>query len=245
MGFCSPFSRDSLMPIKVQCACGKSFAAKDELAGKTVKCPACQQPLKIPGASPASAPAKPAAKPAAAKPAAKPAAAKPAPAAPAPGGGDLFDEIGLQAAAPDTVACPGCTEPMPIAAVVCIKCGYNKNLGRRMQTMKMSGEGGGHDGHGAVAQDLLNRAAQVIDEDAEEEVKKTQQGVPWWVFLIALILLVCVAAGMLMFWGVEKETDEKKKGMLPPRGNVERAIAAHRAMDEHSPWHRARKEQAS
>jgi len=91
MGFCSPFSRDSLMPIKVQCACGKSFAAKDELAGKTVKCPACQQPLKIPGASPASAPAKPAAKPAAAKPAAKPAAAKPAPAAPAPGGGDLFD----------------------------------------------------------------------------------------------------------------------------------------------------------
>ena len=59
------------------------------------------------------------------------------------------------------------------------------------------------------------------------------------------ILLVCVAAGMLMFWGVEKETDEKKKGMLPPRGNVERAIAAHRAMDEHSPWHRARKERPS
>ena len=37
------------MPIKVQCACGKAFAAKDELAGKTVKCPGCQKPLKIPG----------------------------------------------------------------------------------------------------------------------------------------------------------------------------------------------------
>ena len=104
---------------------------------------------------------------------------------PRPVAANPFDEIGLQAAAPND-PCPGCTEAMPIAAVVCIKCGYNKNLGRRMQTMKMSGEGGGgHDGHGGVAQELLNRAAQVIDEDAEEEVKKTQQGVPWWVFLIA------------------------------------------------------------
>src|SRR6476469_2018576 len=112
------------MPIKVQCTCGKAFAAKDELAGKTVKCPACQQPLKVPGGS-----AAPAAKPAAAKPAsaqgAKPAAPARAPApSPAAAAGDLFDEIGLQAAAPDTRPCPGCTEPMPIAAVVCIKCGY-------------------------------------------------------------------------------------------------------------------------
>src|SRR5438270_910981 len=128
------------MAIKVQCTCGKAFAAKDELAGKTVKCPACQQPLKIPSGPAAAAPAaKPGtAKPgAAAQPAAKPAAQKPAApksaapaqrsAAPAPtaGTGDAFDEIGLQAAAPDTRPCPGCTEPMPLAAVICIKCGYN------------------------------------------------------------------------------------------------------------------------
>src|SRR5580765_2842287 len=147
------------MPIKVQCACGKAFAAKDELAGKTVKCPACQKPLKIPGGSAATAPA---AKPAAAKPAAqagaKPTATKPAApanaAAPAAGAGDLFDEIGLQAAAPDTRPCPGCTEPMPIAAVVCIKCGYNTRIGRRMETVKVGSGGGGPEGHGAVAQDL-------------------------------------------------------------------------------------------
>src|SRR5207253_9574216 len=88
------------MAIKVQCACGKAFAAKDELAGRTVKCPACQQPLKIPGGPATAAPAaKPAAAKPAAQPAAKPAAAKTAAPAPAAGAGDLFDEVGLQAAA--------------------------------------------------------------------------------------------------------------------------------------------------
>lgn len=56
------------MPIPVACRCGKSFAAKDELAGKVIQCPACQQPLQIPapgqqGARPAggAAPRSPAA----------------------------------------------------------------------------------------------------------------------------------------------------------------------------------------
>jgi hypothetical protein len=83
-----------------------------------------------------------------------------------------------------------------------------------METMKIGAESG-PEGHGAVAQGLLDRAAQTIDEDAAEEVKKTKEGVPWWVFLIALILLVCLGAGMLMFWGKEKPSDENKKGFLP------------------------------
>jgi hypothetical protein len=36
------------MPVPVACACGAKFAAKDELAGKRVKCPNCGQPLAIP-----------------------------------------------------------------------------------------------------------------------------------------------------------------------------------------------------
>jgi hypothetical protein len=56
------------MPIAVQCKCGKAFRAKDELAGKTVRCPGCQQPLAIPSAAPAPArTAAPAAKAAASK----------------------------------------------------------------------------------------------------------------------------------------------------------------------------------
>jgi len=37
------------MPIQVACQCGQRFAAKEELAGKTVKCPKCGSPLAIPG----------------------------------------------------------------------------------------------------------------------------------------------------------------------------------------------------
>jgi hypothetical protein len=50
------------MPISVSCRCGKAFAANDNLAGKTVKCPACQQPLTIPAAGqPGAAAPRPAA----------------------------------------------------------------------------------------------------------------------------------------------------------------------------------------
>ncbi len=36
------------MAISVRCQCGQQLQAKDQLAGKTVKCPKCQQPLRIP-----------------------------------------------------------------------------------------------------------------------------------------------------------------------------------------------------
>ncbi len=39
------------MPITVACACGKSFKAKEQLAGRTAKCPACGGKLKIPDAA--------------------------------------------------------------------------------------------------------------------------------------------------------------------------------------------------
>jgi hypothetical protein len=199
------------MPIKVQCACGKAFAAKDELAGKTVKCPGCQKPLKIPGPA--------AAKPAAAKPAtAKPAASsRPAPTAPAAGGdgAHLFDEVGLQAAAEGTHPCPGCTEPMPIQAVVCVKCGYNTRIGRRMETIKSSSEPIGAVGHGAVAEDLLSKAAKVIDDDAAEDKKKTKEGLPWWFYLIILSALIGLATWMLLNWGIEPPKDDDKKSWQP------------------------------
>jgi hypothetical protein len=36
------------MSIKVSCTCGKNISAKDEFAGRQVKCPACKKPLRIP-----------------------------------------------------------------------------------------------------------------------------------------------------------------------------------------------------
>jgi hypothetical protein len=44
------------MPITVQCSCGKRMGLSDALAGKTIKCPACGDPLTVTGmAAPASA----------------------------------------------------------------------------------------------------------------------------------------------------------------------------------------------
>ena len=36
------------MPIRIDCACGRTVTVKDELAGKLVKCPECKQPLRVP-----------------------------------------------------------------------------------------------------------------------------------------------------------------------------------------------------
>lgn len=36
------------MPILANCSCGAKFKAKDDLAGKRVKCPSCAQPFEIP-----------------------------------------------------------------------------------------------------------------------------------------------------------------------------------------------------
>lgn len=184
------------MPIKVSCACGKSFAAPDNLAGKKVKCPACQQPLAIPaaGPQPALSPLGPPS-PAAAQP------GSPLPSLSAPN--SLFDEAGMKAAPPGTIACPGCTAPLAPGVVLCVKCGYNMKLGKKMGTTVVSADGvatgsSGHGHHGDVAQTLLARAAASIAEDRRAELEKTQSGVPWWVYLFALFMAVGFLIGMTL-----------------------------------------------
>ena len=41
-----------LMAISVACACGKQLKVKDELAGKKIRCPACQAAVVVPAAAP-------------------------------------------------------------------------------------------------------------------------------------------------------------------------------------------------
>ncbi|WP_425613881.1 hypothetical protein NA78x_003725 [Anatilimnocola sp. NA78] len=167
------------MPIKVACTCGAAFAAKDELAGRTVACPKCKQPLKIPA----------------------PQAAAPAPLA-AHGNAGLFDDIGLKARDVNIARCPSCSSDLPPNAVLCVKCGFNLKLGKKMQTMSMSGDapvmsGGGHGGHGGDATAMIMaKAARDAEEDVEVEKSKGSEGMPAWV--LAVGLLACIVFALVM-----------------------------------------------
>ncbi len=134
------------MPITVSCQCGAKFAAKDELAGKAVKCPKCSQPIKIPGGTaPAATPQKTAPKTPAtstpgtqqkaattpARPATKTPATTPTPAPSAIG--SILDEIGLQGSKTGQ-QCPKCRADMAQGAIICVACGFNTASGKQLVT---------------------------------------------------------------------------------------------------------------
>ena len=169
------------MPIKVTCTCGAAFAAKDELAGRTVACPKCKQPLTIPGGA---APAQQVSRPA------------PAPqAAPDPAAPSIFDEAGLKARQQTGQVCPSCYHSMKQGTIICVHCGYNLQLGRKMVTQV---HGRGDAGHGEAAEIALQRAANALEEDKREEKKKTSEGIPWWGYLIMFTAAVGLLTMMML-----------------------------------------------
>ncbi len=176
------FPLQSLMPIKVSCTCGAAFAAKDELAGRTVACPKCQQPLTIPGATAAQRPA----------PAQRSA---PAPAQQAvPDAPSIFDDAGIKAKQHTGQVCPSCYHPMKSGTILCVHCGFSLQLGRKME-MQIHGKGTG--GHGESAEQALQRAAITLEEDKREERKKLSEGMPWWGYLL-LFVAACSLLTMMM-----------------------------------------------
>ena len=89
-----------------------------------------------------------------------------------------------------------------------------------METVKI-GKDEGPVGHGAVSTDLLNRAAQTIDDDKQEDIKKTKQGMPWWVWLVVLIIIVGFLAYMIIRQSRRSQTQRthinpKRKRGTPP-----------------------------
>ncbi len=49
-----PFRKGLGMPIRVKCrSCSKALAVKDSAAGKTLKCPECGEPIRVPRPKPA------------------------------------------------------------------------------------------------------------------------------------------------------------------------------------------------
>ena len=149
------------MPIPVTCKCGKSFAAPDKYAGKSVKCPGCSELLEIPAAKPKARPGAaspgitvtcPCGKRLTAKPewAGKtikcPACEKPirigaakSPQKQKAGNSatgcdlaELLDEVDLGQSATGH-RCPVCRADLLPDDVLCVKCGYNLESGRKIE----------------------------------------------------------------------------------------------------------------
>jgi hypothetical protein len=163
------------MPIKVVCTCGQQFAAKDELAGKVVKCPKCKQPLKVGGAQPAATPV-------------------------GGGLGDLLDEVGFHVHEDEEQAqyCPACDAKMSDHAIICVQCGFHLETGKFSK-----GVGGGPltaaqkaEGHAGAAEMLLRKAQHAISQDSHEERKMRTQGAPVWALLASVVIIACLAVSL-------------------------------------------------
>ena len=167
------------MPIKVACKCGQAFSLKDEMAGKTLKCPKCQQPLKVPAVAASAA---------------RPAAAV-AP-APAPGAlAGLFEEAGFKEH--KGPRCPQCGEPLKRAdAILCTNCGFNLQSAQKVEGAKVYKEG--ERGHAEAADSLLSRAELQIELDKVEAKKTLGAGMPAWVLFLALCGVCAFVACMFL-----------------------------------------------
>ena len=131
------------MSIAVQCSnCQKGMGVPSKYAGKTVKCPDCKAPLKIPGGDSAAGAEKPkrqrptpdqakgaaAARRAKSGQSRKPARQKVA-AAPDSGFLDDLDLDSLSGPSSGTEICPKCAEPIGAGSPICPSCGYDPGTG--------------------------------------------------------------------------------------------------------------------
>lgn len=103
------------MAIMCQCpSCRAGYQLKDELAGRRVKCNQCGRDFRVPTAVPDRHPG-------------------PEPLQRPDSRAGVWDKNGIDGPGPPNV-CPGCGTVMPLWAIVCINCGYNQRIGRKMAT---------------------------------------------------------------------------------------------------------------
>ena len=100
------------MSINLLCQCGQKLTAKNELAGKRVKCPTCGAAVSVQVLQTN----------------ARDNAADQADSRLA----SLLDEAGVAPSTQREASCPSCNAEMRSDAELCVECGYSKRLGRRV-----------------------------------------------------------------------------------------------------------------
>jgi Zn finger protein HypA/HybF involved in hydrogenase expression len=200
--------------IAARCDCGKTIAAKAELAGRAVKCPSCGKPLRVPGGKSASTTSEKVAKGAAAK-----SAGKSVPVGAAPRGGanplaDLLDEVGVEQTQTGA-RCPECKSDMDPEAVLCIKCGYHLEKKKKLDTIMPTQRAQSRFSfHGANdAKDKAKGGGTMPEEIAG--VVKTLQDLAKYVIVIALIPTVIILVQHILSVGSDfNRIDYKWLGLV-------------------------------
>ena len=184
------------MAIRVQCdSCSTRFQAKDELAGRRVKCPKCKTALTIPVARKSPAARK--------SPTSSVAAHDPLL--------DLLDEQNVRAVSQGPV-CANCGSDLRPGAVVCVDCGFNVETGVQLSTEIYD------DGIDAQAAQASMSDADRIMAKAEKEIEdmpiaadEQDFGDGAESFLIAAVAFVIgltlIGIGMAVVFSMEKITE--------------------------------------
>lgn len=177
------------MPITAQCdSCSAKFKVKDQLAGKTVKCPKCAKPFTIRSAVQA--------KPKAAA-AADEYSLAPAPVVPKHNPMlDLLDQAGVEAT-PRGPVCHHCGAEMPANSVICIECGYNIETGKQLETTSYADDGGFVEAGMSDAEKMLARAEQEIDESpVSADDQNFGDGADSFLLAVVCVVIALVLTGI-------------------------------------------------
>jgi uncharacterized OB-fold protein/uncharacterized membrane protein YeaQ/YmgE (transglycosylase-associated protein family) len=111
--------------LMVRCKCGKAVKVPAKFAGKAVKCPGCGDAVRIPAAVAAgSAPGAGTSRPRGTASGADPAV------------NALLDEVDLGKSRTGR-RCPECRHDLEPNDVLCVKCGYNTETGKKIKTKKV------------------------------------------------------------------------------------------------------------
>ena len=182
------------MAIRATCgSCNSSFNARDELAGKRVKCPKCKSSMTIGEAPKRKAPAAPAAR--------KPAKSQPAAIDPMEA---LLAEANIGQDVQSGPICPNCAAYVTPGSVLCIDCGFNLETGKQVRT---SVDKGGSDAGLSDAEKIMQKAEADLDDMpiGSEDQDFGDGGESFVIAGVAMVVLgVLVAVGVAIILSMDQ-----------------------------------------
>jgi len=179
------------MAIRATCgSCKGTFNARDELAGKRVKCPKCKERMVIPAAKSAPVSAASASR---ARQAVDPMEA-------------LLNEANIDQVSSGGPICPDCGVEINAGAVICVDCGFNLETGKRLRTARENVEGEEGDSGLNDAERIMRKAeAELEDTPIGGEDQDFGDGGDSFVIagVAGVILAILVGVGLLVIFSMD------------------------------------------